>query len=72
MIYANSCDQTVVFIMKSDHTHDIDAAVKNGIWSSSDSGNRVLDSAWRGRKPGETIVIFFSVVRRYAILIRYQ
>jgi hypothetical protein len=53
--------------MKPRHIDDIRASIKNGIWCSSTNGNKVLEAAWNVRKPGEMILLIFSVIGRYDI-----
>lgn len=53
--------------MKPRHIDDIRASIKNGIWCSSTNGNKVLKEAWNHRKPGEMILLLFSVIGRYDI-----
>jgi hypothetical protein len=56
--------------MKPRHIDDIRASIKNGIWCSSTNGNKVLEQAWNLRKPGEMILLLFSVTGRYEIFPR--
>lgn len=51
--------------MKPKNLDDIRASIKNGIWSSSTNGNKILEQAWNLRRPGEMILLLFSVTGRY-------
>lgn len=58
--------------MKPSHIDDVRAAIKNGIWCSSKNGNKILEQAWALHKPGEMILLLFSVTRRYNLFFEVE
>ncbi|KAL6717507.1 hypothetical protein ACLMJK_005422 [Lecanora helva] len=50
-----------IFIMKTNDVHILRASVATDVWSSSKGANRVLQSAWEGKKGNERIILIFSM-----------
>ena len=53
--------------MKSTNIYNLRASVTNGVWSSTNGANRVLQSAWEDRKEDEKIIFLFSITHRYVM-----
>ena len=50
--------------MKSTNVHNLRASVSNGVWSSTNGANRVLQRAWEDREDDEKIIFIFSITHR--------
>ncbi|KAL2040968.1 hypothetical protein N7G274_006426 [Stereocaulon virgatum] len=54
-----------VFIMKSTNIYNLRASVTNGVWSSTNGANKVLQSAWEDRQEDEKIIFMFSITHSH-------
>ena len=51
--------------MKSTNIYNLRTSVNNGVWSSTNGANKVLQSAWDDRQEDEKIIFMFSITHRY-------
>ena len=53
--------------MKSTNIFNLRASVTNGVWSSSDGANKVLQTAWEKKKADQKLIFLFSTTHGYVV-----
>lgn len=51
--------------MKSTNIFNLRASVTNGVWSSTNGANKVLQTAWEEKKADQKLIFLFSITHRY-------